>query len=178
MIGWRVIAACFSRGKKLPSRIRFLGTFAKHLFRLRSKHGDVFVVKYLKASQLAVQKCIAGEPLSSLKEVGGELPFPRLSNGLPVIIPVYDRRLIRIGSASIIRYWLTLFSLYRIIKVPGQLKLSTITDPASCDLQGVEFIGINLEGLTRKFFSDKFRLTGISKGLLLLETGSPQGNPS
>jgi hypothetical protein len=104
-IGWRVISACFSRRGKLPSRIRFLRSFLLHILRLKRNHGALFVVKYLKACQLAVQKVIAGTPLSSLREVGGDLPFPYLDNrGLPRVIPIYDRRLIKGGSASIIRY--------------------------------------------------------------------------
>ena len=44
-----------------------------------------------------MQRAIARNPASSLRELGGDLPFPRLSNeGLPVVIPVYDRRLIMV----------------------------------------------------------------------------------
>jgi hypothetical protein len=64
----------------------------------------MFVVKYLKASQLAVQKFIAGTPLTSLREVGGDLPFRRLDGrGLPMVIPYVDRKLIAAGSPSVIR---------------------------------------------------------------------------
>lgn len=104
-IGWRVISACFSRKGKLPSRIRFLKSFLQHLLKLKRVYGSIYVVRYLKACQLAVQKVIAGTPVSSLKEVGGDLPFPRLDrSGLPRVIPVYDRRLIKGGSTSIVRY--------------------------------------------------------------------------
>lgn len=72
---------------------------------MTKRHGADFTVIYLKACQLAVQRCIAGSPVSSLKEIAGEGPFPYLDNrGLPRVIPVYDRSLIKAGSASVIRY--------------------------------------------------------------------------
>jgi hypothetical protein len=67
------------------------------------------VVKYL-ASQLAIQKVIAGQPFSSLREIEPDYPLPRLAScGLPAIIGIRDRRVILSGSKSIIRMYLTLF---------------------------------------------------------------------
>jgi len=104
-LGWRLLSASFPAKKvKFTSRLRTMGNFAKHLLSLRRRHGSMFVVKYLKASQLAVQKFIAGTPLTSLREVGGDLPFRRLdSRGLPMVIPYVDRKLIAAGSPSVIR---------------------------------------------------------------------------
>jgi hypothetical protein len=105
-LGWRIISATFTARKvKLTSRLRILTNFGSHLLRISRIHGAAFTVIYLKSCQLAVQRAIARNPASSLRELGGDLPFPRLSaDGLPVIIPVYDRRLIMAGSTSIIRY--------------------------------------------------------------------------
>jgi len=99
------LSASFPAKKvKFTSRLKTMGNFANHLLSLRRRHGSMFVVKYLKASQLAVQKFIAGTPLTSLKEVGGNLPFRRLdSRGLPMVIPYIDRKLIAAGSPSVIR---------------------------------------------------------------------------
>jgi hypothetical protein len=88
----------------------------------------VYVVKYLKACQLAVQKKVAGQPLSSLRELEPDLPLPRLSkSGLPNVIGLKHRRAICSDAFGPIRLWLTLFSIYRVIKIPGKLKLETIT---------------------------------------------------
>lgn len=82
-----------------------MGHLGKYFMKLRKHHGGTHLVIYLKSAQLALQKSIAGTPVSSLKEIGGDRPFPRLtSDGIPVIIPVYDRRLIRAGSPYIIRW--------------------------------------------------------------------------
>jgi hypothetical protein len=92
------------------------------------------VVKYLKASHLAISRAVAGSPLASLKEVEPDYIFPRLTkSGLPKFIPPRDRRAISGGSSGVIRYWLTLYSLYRVLEIPSVLKLKTITDPFSGD---------------------------------------------
>jgi hypothetical protein len=71
---------------------------------MRKHHGSVFVIKYLKACQLAVQKAIAKNPMKSLNEIEPDLPLPRLAtSGLPRIIPLRDRRAIMNGHSSCIR---------------------------------------------------------------------------
>lgn len=131
-LGWRLILASFTRGVSLPRRIRQLLGFGRYLLRMKKHHGDTYVVKYLKASQLCLQKRIAEDRISSLRDLEPDLPLPRLSpSRLPRFIPQEDRRAICQGSPSVIRWWLTVFSLYRVLNIPGKLKLSTITDPFS-----------------------------------------------
>jgi len=99
-------------------------------------------VKYLKASQLSLQKAIAGTPVSSLRQLEPALPLARVTaNGLPKWIPIRDRRLITVnGSPSVIRWYLTLLSVYRVIYIPGVLKLSTITDAMTVSIESVKRI--------------------------------------
>jgi hypothetical protein len=78
--------------------------FGQHLLRMRNHHGSKFVVKYLKSSQLAISKAIAGNPFKSLQELEPDLPLPGLTpSGLPRVIPLGDRRAILSGSPSVIR---------------------------------------------------------------------------
>lgn len=97
---------------------------------MNRRHGTTYMVKYLKASQLAVQRYLAGSPLKSFRELEPDLPLPRLSSrGLPTIILSRDLALLGNKGSIAIRFYLTLFSLYRIIEIPSKVKLSTITDP-------------------------------------------------
>jgi hypothetical protein len=135
-LGWRLLAASFPNLVKFSSRLRQLHIFAGYVRAMTKHHGATYTVNYLKASQLAVQKFVAGDRIKSLRDLNPDLPLPRLTTaGLPRFIPKYDRSLIRSGSPSVIRWWLTLFSIYRIISIPGKLKISTITDPFSGDLE-------------------------------------------
>jgi len=111
------------------NRFTLIHNFGVHLIKLNRLHGPNFVIKYLKASQLAIQKKIAGLPLKTLRELEPDLPLPRLINGLPFIIKKNDRQSIRVNSVRIIRFWLSLFSIYRILKMDFKPKLNTITDP-------------------------------------------------
>jgi hypothetical protein len=130
-LGFRLFGAVFSGKGKYSSRMRQLHAFLVHLLNMRRHHGSPYVVKYLKASQLAIQKALAGTKVSSLNQIDNSLPFPYLSAcGLPRFIPIRDRRLMLVnGSPSVIRWWLTLFAVYRVISIPGKLKLETITAP-------------------------------------------------
>lgn len=78
---------------------------------------------------MAIQKLIAGSAVKSLRALEPDLPLRRLVGGLPSVIPKYDRVAIRNNSYSVIRWWLTVFSIYRVLDAPGKLKLETITDP-------------------------------------------------
>jgi hypothetical protein len=96
---------------------------------MNKRHGDVYTVKYLKASQLCIQKYLAGQPFKSMREAEPDYPLPRLSKcGLPSIIKTIDRNNIRSNCYPVIRMYLSLFSLYRVIKIDFKPKLNTITD--------------------------------------------------
>lgn len=47
--------------------------------------------------------------------------------GIPRIIPCIHRKRIQLGDERVIRLWMSLFSIYRVLKYPGMVKLETIT---------------------------------------------------
>lgn len=69
--------------------------FSRYLISLDKKHGANYVIAYLKASQLALSKYIAGERVNSLSELNPDYIFPRLASGLPKIIGPHDRIALR-----------------------------------------------------------------------------------
>jgi len=151
-LGWRIAGSCFPSMTKFNARLRQLHNFGQHILRMRKHHGDMFVVKYLKAAQLAISKAVAGNPFHSLRELEPDLNLPRLTtSGLPPVIPLGDRRRILSGHPSTIRWWLTLFSLYRIMKVAGRVKLSTISNPYSGSTSFLENACSDLGVLSLRF---------------------------
>jgi len=129
---WKVISLCLRSKLKIANRVRLFHRFGKYLLLMQYRHDSLFVIKYLKASQLAVQKKIAGQPFSSLREIEPDLPLPRLSkSGLPIIIGTRDRRAICSSSLRVIQLYLSLFGIYRAISAPVIPKLGTITDPGT-----------------------------------------------
>jgi hypothetical protein len=112
--------------------------FLDLVWKLHTNHGASFTIKWLKASYVALQKELGQDRLKSLRILDPELPLPRLNNGLPRGIPVPDRILIRSGNVSVIRFWSSLFNLYRILIAEPKLKLETITNPLSVPSENVE----------------------------------------
>jgi hypothetical protein len=62
----------------------------------------------------------------------------RSRRGLPLVIPAMHRQRIRRGDVVVIRAWLTLFGIYRILSFPGVLKTSTITDALKGNYESLE----------------------------------------
>lgn len=106
--GWRVISACFPGKVKFSSRMRLLKLFSGYIFRMYKVNGSIQVVKYLKASQLALQKAISGDKISNLRQLEKSVVRSKLtSSGLPPIIPSRDRKLIMTRgqlNSSVIRF--------------------------------------------------------------------------
>lgn len=145
---WRISVLSFGKVKSLTVRVRMFNNFMQSVFRTFRYHGSTFTIQWLKGNSVALQRFIAGSPYSSLREYNNALPLPRLYQGLPGVIPQGDRKLIRRGNTSVIRFWLTLFNVYRILDAPLSPKLNTITDPFKGDLDMVnefsEFVRIEM----------------------------------
>jgi hypothetical protein len=138
-LGFRIFNAVYGTKGKYTSRILQLHRLNVYLANMTRKHGAMYTVKYLKACRLAIAKAVAGTPLGSLNQLEPTLPLPRLSrDGLPKFIPIRDRRLMIVGqSVLVIRWWTTLYSVYRVIHVVGTLKLETITAPLTVSFDSV-----------------------------------------
>lgn len=180
-IGWKFVVLSLSSHKKAVARIRLYHNFTKYLSVMNRRHGGEFLVKYLKACHLAVSKYLAGEPFHSLREIEPELPLPRLSkSGLPRIIGTRDRKSLELNNPMVIRLYLNLFSLYRVISIPGKVKLSTITDGFSgveSSLKNLEnWIGIKSPSILQDFLKD-VHLRPMDK-FLISEKSSPTSSKS
>jgi len=155
---WKISSIIFNR-VKVASRVRTIHNFGQFILKMNKCHGTSYTIKWMKASSVALQRFLAGSPYKSLRDAEPSMPLPRLHNGIPSIIQSQDRRSIRGGNASVIRFWLTLFNLYRIIEGPLSPKLNTITDPYTGQ-QGIlddfdTFISKNMKRLLREYLPSK-----------------------
>lgn len=128
---WRLTAlSMMSSSQKILPKVRLTARFLQYLLVMNKRHGTTYMVKYLKCGQLAIQRYLAGSPLQSFRDLEPDLPLPRLSRrGLPTIIQTRDLTLLANRGEKVVRFWLTLFALYRIIELPSKVKLDTITSP-------------------------------------------------
>jgi hypothetical protein len=172
-LAWRLILACFPNKVRLVNRLKVVNMFRGYLFSMYRHHGATYTIKYLKASSLAISKAIGKCKLESLRELEPDLALPRLtSSGLPRFIPSRDRRLIIGGSVPVIRFYMTLFSVYRVISIPGTLKLGTITQGPTVSQDSLAKVAVELQSVIRP---SMFNLSILRRPgrFLWLETASP-----
>lgn len=110
------------------SLVKVLITYLAHLWRLQKHGGFKFLVIHLKTCHVLLQQAIGGQRLSDTGPLGSRVSRTR-SGGLPRVIPVLHRKRIREGETAIIKLWLSLFSVYRVIDIPGMVKTASITSP-------------------------------------------------
>jgi hypothetical protein len=164
----------------LGYRVKLTVNFMLFVLRFNKNHGGPATVKWLKAVHVSLQKELGRDRVKTLRMFEPDIPLPRLTNGLPRIIPPYDRMLIRKGDPRVIRFWSSLFNLYRILKIPGVLKLQTITSPYS---GSTEFLA-NVIGITAdpKSFFDPFvkglKIDLAPKNFIVSRSASPSNKLS
>ena len=175
--GWRVISFVFPNRVRFTRRLLQLVKFSNYCYRMYKVHGPTQVVKYLKAGQLALQKAIGKDKIESLRSLDESVMKSKITrSGLPVYIPSRDRKLIMSGAPSIIRWWLTLYSVYRVIEIPGILKLYTIAQPSTVnkdifDKLVSQFQGLLTQGSVSSMFD--YDILFREARILWLETASP-----
>jgi len=115
-------------GRRTSNWARVMVLFLRQLNLLHKSGGIQYTVLYLKACSVLLQQASAGYIIPDLTDL--KCRVSRDKSGFPRLIPSYHRKMIRAGDKLILRQWLTLFSLYRNLLYPGQLKLSSITNPS------------------------------------------------
>lgn len=78
------------------------------------RSGYPFLASYLKAASVYLMQSVGGMRIEDCCALGPKVA--RTRGGLPVIIPSADRVEIRKGNRTMIRFWLTLFGLYRVLE--------------------------------------------------------------
>lgn len=102
-------------------------TTLRHFYLLQRRGGIRFLVIYMKAASVLVQQSVAGQRLTDMSALGCRMSRTK-GGGLPTFIPALHRARIRNGDPIMIRLWLTLLGLYRVLEFPGKFKLDSITD--------------------------------------------------
>jgi len=175
--GGRALTGIFVRmlpviaGKTTKSLVRVISQSLSRFSFIASTQGIPGLVKYLKAVSVCTQQSIAG-----YRTVTGTRVSVTKS-GLPRVIPVKCRRMIRLGSTAYMRLSLTLSSLYRDFIYESPVKLDSIIAPYSGKFRAVDdikgyvpnFINLFIKPAypttlsIRKSLKDKFLYIPLSK---------------
>lgn len=129
---------------------------------------------------MAIQKAIAGTALKSLRELEPDLPLPRLSkSGLPAFIGSMDRAVMKAArpAMGVVRFYLTLYSIYRVLDAPLVPKLQTIVKPYGGSLKALEEVKdyVRMNRSLDLFSKFPFKPTN---GFLMIFKSSPTSSPS
>jgi len=120
------------------SVVKVVITTLKTYHMLYKTSGMKFLVIYLKACSSMLQQYVGGQRLYDLTPFGARVG--RTHSGCPSIIPALHRARLRSGCTWTIRFWATLFGLYRVLEFPGKVKIGTITKESGMDPSlGYEF---------------------------------------
>lgn len=101
--------------------------FLRQCSKLAKRSGVKYLVLYLKASQVLLQQSVGGYIISDTRLL--KVAVSRSRSGLPRLIPSRNRLNILNGSRSEIRFWMTLFGLYRVLGFKSVVDISTIIEP-------------------------------------------------
>lgn len=161
--------------------------FAWRCRKIQQAQGVPGLAKYLKASSVMLSQALAGEPHKASTALGPAIA--RTHSGIPRIIPAVHRARIRSGEVTVLRLWLSLLGLYRVLSWTGTFDISTITTPGK-DISQWEAVASHgipefLRRLTRYWrkpvdFDDKIG-TILAPKVELLSTSGPNsraGSPS
>jgi hypothetical protein len=131
------------RGRLTSNYAAVVASFMRDLWLINRKSGKRFVVFYLKACSILLMQAVSKQVVRN----NGQLfkaAVARTSTGIPRIIPKAHRMHIRNGSEFHIRFWLSLFSLYRVIECVGLISIKTIISPLPAPISN-SFMGEFIE---------------------------------
>jgi len=115
-------------GRSGRTWILYIVDFARFARRVKRHQGYKGLAIVLKVANVALMRFGGGQPLPNSFALGcARVSFS--GRGLPTFLPRQARKELRRGNTRVLRFYLTLTSLYRVLDYRGDLKLSTITDP-------------------------------------------------
>lgn len=101
--------------------------FTRLVIRIKHHQGSRGLALFLKANMLLIQRVVSGSKLADPRLAG--VATSVTNSGVPRWIPVLHRKRISKGDRTVIRFYLGLLTLYRVVNFKGKLSLSTITEP-------------------------------------------------
>jgi hypothetical protein len=105
--------------------VRLILLYLKRVRQLYKHQGLPGAVKYLKASMVVTQQVIAGHHTHDITPLGPRIS--RSKGGLPRLFPVEVRKRISSGDHRVLKWVLTMLSLFRVMIYDSEPKFSTIT---------------------------------------------------
>nr|UUW21457.1 MAG: RNA-dependent RNA polymerase [Guiyang mito-like virus 14] len=124
LVGLLVRAIPLIVGANSLSWVKAAFVFSKFVVQFIEKQGHKGLAVYLKACNVSLMRCLAGERLKDPRAAGSAVSLNH--RGLPRLIPGSHRLRINQGDLGVIRLWLGFFTLYRVLDFRGRMQIQTI----------------------------------------------------
>lgn len=145
LIGPLIRATRLIGGDITLSQVLAIRSFAVNCVSLYKTRGSKGVALYLKASSVLLMKYCGGDSISDTMLLGARVS--RTRSGIPRWVVPAHRLEIRNGNVRIIRFWLTLFGLYRVLEFTKPFSVKTIVTPGPLYVDRFsEFIPVFFKG--------------------------------
>jgi len=141
------------------SFIKNIRTTMLKLQHIQKTQGNRGLVTYLKTATVALQQATSGYILDDIASISKVRIARKKSSGIPKLIPANHRRIIDSNSVykyPLIKFWLSIFYMYRIIYHSGEGSLKSIEAPNNKgymdQLPWRHYLGIFLSNLPNKVY--------------------------
>lgn len=124
LVGLLVRAVPLIVGANSLSWVKAAFVFSKFVVQFIEKQGHKGLAIYLKACNVSLMRCLAGERIVNPRDAGSAISLNH--RGLPRLIPGNHRLRINQGDLGVIRLWLGFFTLYRVLNFRGVMQIRTI----------------------------------------------------
>ena len=138
LIGFLVKVSSVMVGKMSRTWVLAIVSFSRFCIKTIRRSGPKGLALYLKACSILLMKYCAKQDLKDLTPL--KMRVSRTKSGIPRIVVPNHRKRIRNGDTSIIRFWMTLFGLYRVLDFKGTFSIKTITNPGKVVTEDVTFL--------------------------------------
>lgn len=153
------------------AKVKCIIVFLRHIYFMFKHNGAKGACLRLKVYAVTLQQSIGGHKVKDLTEL--KFRVARTNRGLPRVIPVQMRNAIRAGDPAVIRFYLTLFNLFRMIDFKGDFRISsltkTIVSPAKEDKLRIGTLRFDLLAYLPNFFKLLTTQTGLNSKSLRRE---------
>lgn len=107
------------------ARVRATVVLLRNFYKIGQCQGIKGLTLYLKANAVLMQQSLGGHMIKDASKLGPKVS--RTNVGLPRAILREDRLRIRSGETRLMKFYLTIFNIYRVLDFPGTMKLKSIT---------------------------------------------------
>lgn len=114
-------------GASSPGWVKATFVFARFAQSMVRSQGQKGLAMHLKAANVTLLRYVAGEPLTNPRLAGAAISCTH--TGLPRLIVGAHRLRIKQGEVGVIRFWLGLFTLYRVLEFRGKVSFNSVIGP-------------------------------------------------